>query len=351
MISFDDVYARLGLRPTRTDLNGVRFDPAARRGHVESYFLKANDPAGERAIWLKATIFVASTEPDRPLAEGWAIAFDRRGGEARNVAVKHVLPYADASFERSGLGVGWRVDAADHLSIREGATEGSIGMRDHRIGWKLRFDGPAEPILPFFSEAMYQAPIPKSKLVSPLPDARFSGEVVIDGVAWNLDGWRGMQGHNWGRGHADLYAWCHVNQWEEDPSFVLEGFSAQVRIGPVLTPLTTIVCVRSGGVAYDFNRPLELFRSTGDVALRRWEFSASSRRAHVEGSVEARTEDMVGLYYPNPDGPMTYCLNSKLARARVRFEAAGQPPVTLTSRAAALEIGTKQDDHGVRMYA
>ena len=61
-------------------------------------------------------------------------------------------------------------------------------------------------------------------------------------------------------------------------------------------------------------------------------------------------DDMVGLYYPNPHGPMTYCLNTKLARARVRFEASGRPPLLLTSRAAALEIGTRDDGHGVRMY-
>jgi hypothetical protein len=67
--------------------------------------------------------------------------------------------------------------------------------------------------------------------------------------------------------------------------------------------------------------------------------------------VEARTDDMVGLYYANPDGAMTYCLNSKLASARVRFEPKGRAPLTLTSRAAALEVGTRDADHGVRMQA
>jgi hypothetical protein len=60
---------------------------------------------------------------------------------------------------------------------------------------------------------------------------------------------------------------------------------------------------------------------------------------------------MAGLHYANPDGAMTYCLNSKLARARIQFEARGRPPLFLSSRAAALEIGTRDAEHGVRMLA
>jgi hypothetical protein len=58
----------------------------------------------------------------------------------------------------------------------------------------------------------------------------------------------------------------------------------------------------------------------------------------------------VGLYYENPEGPPTYCLNSKLAHARLEIEARGRPPFAVRSRAAALEIGTLDPTHGVRMY-
>ncbi len=340
------------------DWNACRFDPATRAGHVESYFLKANDPSGERAVWLKATIFASTAEPDRPVAEGWAIAFDRRGGAHRNVAVKHTVPYADASFGRGELSVRWTLPPAagsgdgplEGVEILPGSTRGDIAHREHRIAWTLRYDGDRRPIVPFPAAVMYTASLPKSKLVTPVPDARFNGEVTVDGEVWSLDGWRGMQGHNWGRGHADLYAWCHCNAWKEDAEFVLEGLSGQVRVGPVLSPLTTIVCVRHRGVSYDFNRPLEIYRASGDLSPRRWSFSAESKVASIEGIVEASADDQVGLYYANPGGAMTYCLNSKLAHARVRFEANGRAPLSLTSDAAALEIGTRRADHGVRMY-
>ncbi|HEY4118224.1 MAG TPA: hypothetical protein VGM56_10220 [Byssovorax sp.] len=332
------------------ELNGVRFDASRPRGHVESWFVKANDPSGDRAIWLKATIYAASTEPDRAVAEGWAIAFDRRGGAPKHRAVKCSLPFARASFATRGLAVRFDEGEGARLELIEAATKGAIASSGARVAWDLRWENTAAPILPYFSHAMYTGAFPKQKLLTPAPDARVSGEVTVDGEAWTLDGWRGMQGHNWGRGHSDLYAWAHVSQWDQDEPVVLEGMSGKVKIGPVMTPLTTIVCVRHRGVAYDFNAPLDLLRATGDVALRRWEFSAKSEHATIEGTLEASTEDFVGLYYANPDGAMTYCLNSKLARARVHFEPRGRAPILLTSRAAALEIGTRDDAHGVRMY-
>ena len=39
--------------------------------------------------------------------------------------------------------------------------------------------------------------------LTPIPTATVSGEASIDDERWVLDGWRGMQGHNWGAGHSE----------------------------------------------------------------------------------------------------------------------------------------------------
>ena len=135
---------------------------------------------------------------------------------------------------------------------------------------------------------MYEARLPSSKLVSPHPDSRFDGSYTASGRTVEVDGWHGMQGHNWGTRHAELYAWSHCNQWDGHDDLVLEGVTARVKVGPVLAPPLTLVCVRHRGVRYDFNAPLTLLRARGTIELRRWTFSAKNALATVSGELWAR---------------------------------------------------------------
>jgi hypothetical protein len=321
--------------------NRVRFRPSAAGQHVESYFLKLNDPAGRRALWIKATILARPGK--EPVAESWAIAFDR---EAEHVAAKQVVPFETASFSRERLDV--RV--AD-LELRAGRVAGKVSARGRQIELDLGFEAGGEPLVPFPSLRMYEAPVPSSKLVSPYPSTRFSGSYRVDGSEVTVDGWRGMQGHNWGRRHAERYGWGHCNQWRGSGELLLEGVTARVKLGPILAPPLTLVCVWHEGERYEFNRVKQLLGARGSVTPRSWRFRAESADASVEGELEAGTTDFVGLYYENPDGDMTYCLNSKIARGKLRLEVRGKPLLEATTDSAALEIGTKDPNHGVRMLA
>lgn len=320
------------------DWNSARFEPAGRGGHVESYFLKLNDAEGRRALWIKATI-LARAGGVAPVAEAWAIAFDRAGV---HVGAKEIVPLDRARFSRDSLDV--RV--AD-LVISPGKIAGSVASNGRRIELALTFTTTSAPLVLFPSLRMYEGPLPSSKLVSPYPDARFSGHYSVDGERVEIEGWRGMQGHNWGKRHAELYAWGHCNQWENEEDLIFEGATARVKVGPLLAPPLTMICVWRRGVRYAFNQPLVLLRSRGVIGRRAWTFRAESRLARVEGELSAETRDFVGLRYENPDGAMTYCLNSKIATGKLRLEVEGRPPLTAQTRAAALEIGTKDPAHGI----
>lgn len=332
--------------------NAVRYRSAA-VDHVESYFLKATAPDAERAVWLKATILASAADgPGRAVAEGWAIAFDHREAERHNVAVKHTVPLSQASFDERDLGVQWsEPSTGDAMSLAPGTTRGAISSGAHRIEWDLSFSERDRPLVLFPHPKMYTGPLPKTKQVSPHPDVPMSGEVAVDGDRWNLEGWLGMQGHNWGAGHVELYAWCHCNQWHQEEELVVEVAAGRVRLGPVLLPVLNVVAVRHRGVDYPFNGPRSMLTSRADIGLRRFTFASRSRHGRIEGIFEAPVEDFVGLRYPNPSGPITHCLNSKLAKGRLRLEPHDAPPVELSTDAAALEVGTFRADHGVKMYA
>lgn len=325
-------------------------------GHVESWFLKANEPGGRRAIWLKNTVFARSQSADRShgtvpaMAEAWAIAFDRERG---HVATKTSVPLERARFARGTLDV--EVDGCE-LSL--GRARGTIAGGTRRVDWDLAV-GPerSSPILHLPKRPLYEWSVPGGKLVTPLADGRVSGSVRVDrgdGSAaeeWSVDAWPAMVGHNWGRSHPRLYAWVHCNAWDAGgEELVFEAVSARVRMGPMLSPMGTAVFVRWKGRSWDLNARELLGRNRGSISLRRWEVTAAGQGLEVHAELSAETDDLVGLHYPNPSGAMTYCLNTKLARARLELRLPGQPPFVATSRAAALEIGTRERQHGVRMY-
>lgn len=319
--------------------NGVRFRAGGRR-HVESYFIKLNDPEGMRALWLKATILQKVGEA--PVAEAWAVAFSR-GEQA--VGVKEVEPLSRARFSSRSLDV-----AVRDLRFEEGRLSGVVRQGDHAITFDLTFDPLEGPLAPL-PTALYRGPFPSSKLVSPHPHARFDGHYDVDGARVEVRGWLGMQGHNWGKGHAHTYAWGHCDQWEQGEDVVFEGVTARVEVGPLLAPPLTLLAVSVRGVRYVLNGPRELATSRGEIDGLRWTFRGAGRRVRVEGELSAQVEDVAGLLYENPVGAPTYCLNSKIADGRLTIAIDGRPPLSLTTRAAALEIGTKDGPSGVTMVA
>ena len=363
--------------------NVTRYEEATldpKKGHLESTFIKLNDPTSPRALWVKLTVFSPTTRTSggpphqrgQTVAEAWAIAFDHTGEEdaaagppsyraglarkpavARHVAVKQTVPIAEARLARQ------RPIRLQVASVTFETLPGDDRNRRRLVGEvvhgeaRIAFDVVLTP-----RDLAPQWAFPKSKLVSPIVDALADGEVTVRSAAgarrWEVSSWPAMQGHNWGTGHADTYAWAHVNAWNESEGneLTLEGFSGRVRLGKkILTPLVTRIAVRHRGVRYEATSIREMLRTRGALeGLRRWTFSARQADAVIEGSITLRDDDIVGLYYPNPDGEMTYCLNSKIARATLRFSPHDRAPLILTSDAAALEIGTHDGAHGARMY-
>ena len=322
-------------------LAAVRFDPRRHRAHVESYFLKLNDGASRRALWLKATILARPGEP--PVAESWAIAFDREKG--------HRAAKATVLFEEARFGRGEALDVAvGGLSLSSNGTSGSVGGGSTEIGWSLAFSCDVAPLRLYPFERMYTGGFPRSKLVSPLPDAVFDGHYVVDGERVDVSRWRGMLGHNWGDSHAHRYAWGHAAGFEGEPDAFFEGVTARVRVGPILSPPLTVLCLALRGRRMLFNRPLDLARNRGAMDVRRWEVSASNDLGTLTGDLAATNDEMVGLRYENPTGDPCFCLNAKIATARLRFTPRGRKAIELRSRESALEIGTTDPSHGVRVY-
>lgn len=320
--------------------NGVRWRPEERRGHYESWFLRANHPSEPRAFWIRYTIFEPLGAPERARGELWAVWFD---GEARRVVgSKMDVPIARCSFGKSAL----EVEIGD-ARLDADRADGSCEGQGHALGWSLahRCD---EPPLLLLERRLYGAPLPKAKSLVPAPLTVFDGALTVDGETIAIDGWVGSQNHNWGEKHTDRYAWAQVAGFDERPDAFLEVACAQVALGPVMTPRLVPMVLRIDGEDIGVRTIGAALRARGRYDYFRFTFEAELADGSLAGVVAAPRHAFVALPYDNPPGGTKTCLNAKIGSCHVTLRRSGQAPLALsTAHRAAFEILTDDDDHGV----
>ncbi|HKA14925.1 MAG TPA: hypothetical protein VKH41_07905 [Myxococcota bacterium] len=124
-----------------------------------------------------------------------------------------------------------------------------------------------------------------------------------------------------------------------------------MKVGPLLSPPLTLLVAEVAGERHSFTLQGSLLRARGSFTKRAFEFRAANATARIRGGFAAETADFAGLHYENSDGAMTYCLNSKIARGSLSLAVAGRAAIEAHSDAAALEIATRDPDHGIKMLA
>lgn len=331
-------------------MNACRY--AGGRGHVESYFIRANDPTRPRALWLKATIFAPLK--GEPVAETWLIAFD--GERHRLFAEKRTHPWAQASFRGDTLGA--RISVADWLFelSDSGHARGSISGRDGDARFDLAFTpgtgAVASPMSTFPSRLLREGPFPRSKSNTPFPWLIFTGTLDVFDERWDLAGWDGMQGHNWGREHAFEYAWgqCIFPAGDGAPETLVEGFTGRVKLAGRPTPRLSSLVVRRGTRTYTFSTIFDFWRQEASISDQRWTVTLTSPDGWARLRMDMAGRPMACLGYQNPDRSMAYCFNSKLAQTHLEVRPKNDEPFVCTSEhGGALEFLRRTPDAGRRV--
>jgi hypothetical protein len=299
--------------------NAPRF-PLSSKGHVESWFFRANDPQSPRAFWLKATVL--RRDDGTAVAEAWCALFD---GD-QTFAEKITVPLADARFG-DDIAIG---ACAFDLG---GSAVGAVEVASWDVRWTAD-DRLGAPMIPYPSRRFVDGAFPKSKLLTPVPVAGFAGSIVWNGRTISVDGWTGMQGHNWGRAHALEYAWgqCVFPDGRGRPHCVAEGFSGRIKVAGVTTPTISSLVVRRDDREYRFDRLFDLWNQQATVRDMTWTARFAGADGEAMLSMEADPRQMVCLGYHNPDGRLSYCLNSKLASTILRVNPVNEPGFECRSR-------------------
>ena len=294
------------------------------RGHYESYYLRAVDPARPRGVWIRYTVHAAPG--GRPSGQLWFTFFDRDAPRPRAVRV-------DVDEPTTGDGTWIRLGEA---CFGPSGIAGAAGAASWSLRW--RSSEPALAHLP--RDWMYRARLPRTKLLSLSPAAVFDGTVSIDGETVDLAGWPGMVGHNWGEQHADSWIWLHGLGFEgRGADTWLDVAVGRIALGPVTTPWVANGAREPGRRAA---RPRRA-RAAGDRGRRGRPLRAAAARQARDGGRDggsAPAEAFVEWDYAEPrrvDAPRRQLLGR---RQRVHVERTGAEPMTLSGpHRAAYELG------------
>jgi hypothetical protein len=298
---------------------------AAGAGLYESHYLKAVDPAGGRAVWLRQTVH---KEPGQaPRTTVWLTWFDRGRGDDAVVArrVEDPDPYVDPTPARV-----WSAS-----SLGTFGPDGAIGALEER-SWEFTWTG-SEPPVPYLPKPwLYDRKVPRSNGVALHPDLRVTGVLVIDGEEITLEGWPGMIGHNWGIDHAEHWVWTHA-------AGIGPGGSSWYDLALARVPLPggrTSGWLATGAAMLDGSRrPVSLRGATLDV---RGEEVTVGARVAGGGSLTIVTSlpsvRTVVWDYDSPGGGRRDVRNCSIADATVTLGGPTGSTITVDG-ALALELG------------
>jgi hypothetical protein len=336
-------------------------DAPRRAGMYESFYLRAVAPDRPLGVWVRYTVHKRAGQA--PRGSVWCTVFD---GARR--PFQHKLTTDELSVPAGG----W-IAVGDSL-LGPGRAEGSCG----EARWALRFAS-LEPTLRHLpQDFLYRAPLPRTKLTSPAPAARFEGTLELPGTpsphlrtapaphsrtvppslsspspsrpsrTLELDGWHGMVGHNWGTEHAERWIWLHGLDFAEDSAAWLDVALGRVRVAGCTTPW-----VATGALHLDGTR-----HRLGGLGARR--LLVAERPEHcllalpgagglvVEAHAHASREALAGWRYADPDGAEHDVSNCSIAALTLTVRQPGRPARTLrTAYGAAYELGMREHDHGV----
>jgi hypothetical protein len=318
----------------------ARFPEAGKKdGHYESFYIKTASPAGGLALWIRHTVHKRPGE--NPKASIWFTLFDDSAPGPR--ATKVTYPATELSAAEPDY---IRVDGA---SLGDGTASGSVKSEVLDADWELTFADDAEPFYFLPRQWMYRAPVPRTKFLSPYPNAVFNGRVTVDGRAIALEDWPGMIGHNWGTEHAERWVWLQGSNFADRPSGTyFDAGAARIKLGP-----WTVPWIGNGRLVLDGEEHrlggFERIRSTEiHEQPTSCDFVLTGSGVKVKGKVWSEPKNFVAWVYADPKGPEHHTLNCSISNMELLVERSGKPAETLALRGqAAYEFGSRDTAHGI----
>ena len=314
-------------------------DLTQKQGHYESVYIKATHPEGGLGVWIRHTVHKRPNEPAK--ASVWFTLFDRQAAGPR--ATKATFGADQLSVPRGGY---IQVRNCELLADR---AHGSVHTEALTATWDLHFADEHEPFRHLPRESLYDAKLPKTKFLSPFPNAVFDGRLNVADREIAVDGWRGMIGHNWGAEHAERWVWTQGAGFEgRDPGDYFDMAVGRIKVAGLQTPWVGNAMLFLDGQPHRLGGFGHIPSTEVHEQPTSCRFGLKGKGVKVTGTVSAPPKDFVAWIYADPVGPEHNTLNCSISDLELEVERDGGPAERLTVRgSAAYELGIRDTGHGI----
>jgi hypothetical protein len=332
----------------------------ARAGMYESFYLRAVAPERPVGVWIRQTVHKAPGE--RAHGSVWCTVFDADRGrpfmhkltsERLTVPSDGWIAVGDAAgVPRESGADGERKPDGEQGARGEGGwlsaerARGACGSAD----WELRFASDEQELRHLPREWLYRAPLPRTKLTSPAPAARFDGTLQLGAETIGIDGWRGMVGHNWGAEHAERWIWLHGIGFQDEPDAWLDVALGRVKLAGRMTPWVANGALSIGGRRLRVGglgaRGLRVAERPDGCVVR----LPGEHGLEIELRAEVPAQTAAGWHYADPEAGAGHdVVNCSIAALTLTVTLPGEAaPRTLHSpHGGVYELGMRERDHGV----
>ncbi|MBA2764928.1 MAG: hypothetical protein H0U42_09650 [Thermoleophilaceae bacterium] len=310
------------------------------RGHYESFFAKLVHPADPLGAWIRYTVH----KPPGALASGslWFTLFER--GEPP-YAVKQTFAAAETL-----------APPGEYIRIGEscfapGSMIGAAAGLDRSARWELVVESHEAPYRHLPKPWMYEAVLPRTKLLSPYPAATFGGTLEVGGRRLELDGWQGTVGHNWGAQHAERWIWLHAASFAgHDPRTTwFDAALGRVKVGPLTLPWIANARLDIDGQTHVLGGPARIRQTQVEETPTSCSFELRGSELVLRGNASSGAEEFVGWVYADPDGSEHNAVNCSIATLTLELDGPQGRMSLRTAASGTYELGMRERDHGIAL--
>jgi Tocopherol cyclase len=274
-----------------------------RPGHYEVWYATLSHRASGTGFWIRYTLDAPLPGHGPAYAELWFARFDA-ADPANTFGVHKRWPIEALRTADSPFSV-----AIGDAEVRNDRMRGAFTGGGHDVAWDLSWRAAAEAhrFLPDFA---YKTDLVIAKASAANQNVAASGEIVVDGRRYALDGDPLGQSHVWGRKKAYAWGWGHCNAFEGDRAASFEAFSARLKRGSVILPNLTFFTLFLDGEELSFRQFWKLPLTRSEYRTGLYRLLGANADTKIEASFTCRADDMILCEYVDPDGDPAFCHNS-----------------------------------------